>query len=45
MKLPFNYKCPSSQTFQLPLIDIQIVDILKRHRLQLPEINEKKRNQ
>ena len=37
-----TYKCPSIKSFQLPLIDIQIIDILKRQHLNLPEINKNK---
>lgn len=36
------YKCPSIKSFQLPLIDIKIIDILKRQHLNLPEINKNK---
>lgn len=36
------YKCPSIKSFQLPLIDIQIIDILKRQHLNLPEVNKNK---
>lgn len=34
--------CPSLKIFQLPLNDIQIIDILKRQELTLPEINKNK---
>lgn len=37
-----NYICPSIKSFQLPLIDIQIIDTLKRQELTLPEINKSK---
>lgn len=37
-----TYKCPSIKSFQLPLIDIQIIDILKRQHLNLPEVNKNK---
>jgi hypothetical protein len=36
------YKCPSVKSFQLPLIDIRIIDILKRQQLNLPEIYQNK---
>ena len=35
-------KCPSIKSFQLPINDFKITDILKRHELTLPEINKKK---
>ncbi|CAF0853621.1 unnamed protein product [Brachionus calyciflorus] len=37
-----NYKCPSIKSFQLPINDFKITDIIKRHELTLPEINKKK---
>ena len=47
--LPFSsslnntaYKCPSIKSFQLPINDFKITDILKRHELTLPEINKNK---
>jgi hypothetical protein len=36
------YKCPSIKSFQLPINDFKITDILKRHELTLPEINKQK---
>ncbi len=36
------YKCPSIKSFQLPINDFTITDILKRHELTLPEINKQK---
>lgn len=40
--LTINYKCPSMKSFQLPLTDIKITDILKRQSMNLPEINKNK---
>lgn len=37
-----NYNCPSMKSFQLPLTDIKITDILKRQIMNLPEINKNK---
>ena len=37
-----TYKCPSIKSFQLPINDFKITDILKRHELNLPEINKNK---
>lgn len=36
------YICPSIKSFQLPLNDIRILDILKRQELTLPEIHKNK---
>lgn len=41
-ELTLNYECPSLKSFQLPLTDIKITDILKRQSLNLPEINKNK---
>jgi len=40
--LKINYKCPSMKSFQLPLTNIKIDDIMKRQMLNLPEINKNK---
>jgi hypothetical protein len=40
--LTINYKCPSMKSFQLPLTDIKITDVLKRQIMNLPEINKNK---
>ena len=37
-----NYECPSLKSFQLPLTDIKITDVLHRHKFTLPETNENK---
>lgn len=37
-----TYKCPSIKSFQLPINDFKITDILKRHELTLPEIHKNK---